>query len=279
MAMVHHARWRVVYMCMVCNNSAMNLRTVPEAVQQAIELDIALACMHSQVEQRSWGLLYANLANPDHHDSNTARRIRAAQPEAAIAALTAFYQERGLTPRAKVDNLTMPHNFVARLEAHGYLASAAVLRIMTWAGPLPSPPQLPQNVAIVRAGPEQLAEVTGVQAEGFGTADRSWIAGFLRVELAHPAVRCYLAYVDGVPAASLSAFDGHGLPISLISNVATVPALRGRGLATALVMLVQAESPRPLLLEVVEQNAERIYERAGFAVRGELHQTSCWLPA
>ncbi len=253
----------------------MNQRSVPEAVHQAIELDIALARMHSQVEQRAWGLLYANPANPHHHDSNTARRIRAEQPEAAITELTAFYRDRGLTPRAKVDNLTVPHDLVARLEAHGYLASTAVLRIMTWAGTPPAPPQLPPDVTIVRAGPEHLVEVTGVQAAGFGTADSSWIAGFLRIELAHPAVRCYLAYVDGVPAASLSAFDAQ--PISLISNVATVPALRGRGLATALVALAQAESTGLLLLEVVEPNAERIYGRAGFEVRGELQQTSCWL--
>ena len=256
----------------------MNQRTVPEAVHQAIELDIALARLHSQVEQRAWGLLFANPANPDHHDSNTARRIRAEQPGVAIAELTAFYRDRGLTPRAKVDNLTVPHDFGARLEAHGYLASAALLRIMTWAGIPPSPPHLPQHVAIVRAGPGHLAEVTHVQAEGFGTADSGWIAGFLGVELAHPAVRCYLAYVDGVPAASLSVFTGDQLPISLISNVATVPAFRGRGLATALVALAQAESTGSLLLEVVEQNAERIYQRAGFAVRGELQQTGCWLP-
>lgn len=254
----------------------MNHITVSEAVRQSIELDIALARIHSQVEQRAWGLLYANPANPDHHDSNSARCIRAEQPDEAITQLTAFYRGLGLTPRAKVDDLTVPHDFVVRLAARGYISIATVLRVMTWAGTPPARPSLPAGMSIIRAGPEDLVEAARVQAEGFGTVDNGWIAGFLRVELSHPAVRCYLAYVDGVAVASLSAFDAQ--PISLVSNVTTVPDFRGRGLATALVTLAQAESSGPLLLEVVEENAERIYRRAGFETRGELHQTSCWLP-
>lgn len=254
----------------------MSQIAVPEAVRQSIELDLTLAYVHSQVEERPWGLLCANPANPDHHDSNSARRVRAERPAEAIAQLTAFYRGLGLTPRAKVDDLTVPRDFVARLEAEGYSTVATVLQVMTWAGKAPGRPELAPGVTITRAGPEQLAEVTRVQAEGFGASESGWIAGFLRAELAHPAVRCYLAYVEGVAAASLSVLDAQ--PIGLISNVATVPEFRGRGLATALVALAQMESRGPLLLEVVEENAERIYRRAGFETRGELHQTSCWLP-
>ncbi len=246
------------------------------AVRQAIALDIALARIHSKLSERPWGMLFHNTANPDHYDSNSARQINAADPELTIAELTEFYQQLRLTPRARLTDLTVPADFGRRLEAHGYVCDPSTLRVMVWEGAAPPEPQLPRNVTIERAGPADLETAAQLYAEGFGSASSDWIAGFLRRELDHPDVRCYLARIDGVAASTLTVLDTD--EVGLVFNVATVPGYRGHGLATMLVAHAQAWSTRPLLLEVMEDNAERIYVRAGFQVRGELHQISCWLP-
>ena len=88
-------------------------------------------------------------------------------------------------------------------------------------------------------------------------------------------MRWYVARVDGVVAASLAVCDGDAA--GLINNVATVPRFRARGLAGALVAQAQREAPGPLLLEVEEDTAERVYRRAGFEVRGELRSAMYWL--
>ncbi len=245
------------------------------AVRRSIMLDIALARIHSELEDRPWGLLFHNRGNPGHHDANSARQIDAPNAELAIAELTRFYRELGLTPRVKLTDLTVPDDFLTRLVAHGYQFEPSVLKVMVWEGAPPRRLQPSRGVTVQRAGVHDLETVARVYAEGFGSATSDWIAGFLRRELHAPEIRTYLARVDGIAASSLTVLDRQ--EIGLIYNVATRPEYRGRGSATLLVANAQAESKTPLLLEVMEDNAERIYARAGFEVRGALHQTSCWL--
>jgi GNAT superfamily N-acetyltransferase len=249
---------------------------IHEAVRRSIELDAAAAQVHSDVETYSWGWLFHNVGNPDHHSSNIARRIQTNDPHATIAHIVDFYQTRRLTPRVRVDDLTMPANFAAQLEAYGFIIDYNVLRVMTWNDVPPPPPPASSDITIRRAGIADIDDVTRVQAEGFGNETTYWLEGCLRYELVHPSIRCYLAFVDDVAAATVTVFDDTNW--GLVTNVATTPPYRRRGLATTLMRQVQSESIHPLLLEVVEDDAQRVYERVGFSVQGELHQSSCWLP-
>lgn len=249
---------------------------IHEAVRLSIEIDAAAAQVHSDVEKYSWGWLFHNVGNPDHHSSNIARRIQTTDPQATIDYIIDFYQARRLTPRVRVDNLTTPADFAAQLEARGFIIDHTVLRVMTWNDTPPSPPPVSSGITIRRAGIADIEDVTRVQAEGFGNETTYWLEGSLRYELANPSIRCYLALVDDVAAASVTVFDDTSW--GLVTNVATTPSYRRRGLATALMQQVQAESIHPLILEVVEDDAQRVYERVGFNVQGELHQSSCWLP-
>jgi ribosomal protein S18 acetylase RimI-like enzyme len=254
----------------------MRLIVIHEAVRLSIELDAAAAQVHSDVEKHPWGWLFHNAGNPNHHNSNTARLIQASDPDRAIGYIIDFYRKRQLTPRVRVDNLTMPSDFATRLEARGFVVDYSALRVMTWTDFAPSLQTTAPDITIRRAGEADLGEVTRVQAEGFGNETTDWLEGSLRFELAHPQIRCYLAQLDGVAAASVTVFDGQEW--GLVTNVATTPNYRQRGLATALMRQAQAESKMPLLLEVAEDNAQRVYERVGFRVQGELYQSSCWLP-
>lgn len=249
---------------------------ISDAVRCSIELDAAAARMHSHVEERPWGLLYHNASNPDHHDANIARRIRTATPDAVIAEIASFYRQRGLVPRVKIDNLTEPADFAERLRVQGWQCEHTPLRVMTWEGAARIVPPSSSDVAVVRASLADLSDFAQVQSEGFGHADARWILGFLVDDLAHPACRNYLARVDGEAASALSVFDT--ATVGVIINVATRPGFRGRGLASLLLAHAQADSRGPLLLEVTEDKAERVYRRAGFALRGFVEQRVCWLP-
>ena len=91
----------------------------------------------------------------------------------------------------------------------------------------------------------------------------------------NPASHYYLARVDNVPVAVAALHEGEGC--SLVQEVATRPTHRRRGLATALITWLQRRATTPLLLQVSNPEAERIYTRAGFRVWGELEQVTCRL--
>jgi GNAT superfamily N-acetyltransferase len=243
-----------------------------DALSALATLDAGLAAVDGDMVRRPWGLLFYNPANPQHYDSNTARQIRTGAPDAVIVELIAFYEAHDLNPRVKCDPLTEPADFAARLRAYGFRTTDEVNRLMVWEGAPRPEPALAAGVAVERGTLADLAEIARVQAEGFENDSDAWIRGFLLRELVHPAVHWYVARVDGVAAAAVALFLDEAS--GLIVNVATVPAYRERGLATALIARAQSVARRPLLLEVVEANAERVYRRAGFEPWGELRQTT-----
>jgi predicted GNAT family acetyltransferase len=247
----------------------------PEIVQLA-ELDAAVSYVYSQVEERPYGLLAYNTANPDHHSANVARRIRAEDPEAAIADIVAFYRSHGLKPRVRVNQLTVPTDLVARLQAHGFTTSSSATQVMHWAGPAAQPRPDP-SVTVRRAGVADVATLARIGAEDEPSAQHGWHGRKVQAQISHPAVRSYLASLDGKPAGCAYVFQS--LAVGLIEDVATLSASRGRGVATALIAVIQAEASTPLLLEVEAANAARIYARAGFRDCGKNHETNCWLEA
>ncbi len=238
------------------------------------DLDAALAHVFSQVEQRPYGWLSYNTTNPAHHSANVARRIHTDDPEAAIADIVAFYRSHGLQPRVRVNQLTVPTDLVARLQAHGFTTSPSASQAMRWDGPAAARYQDP-SITVRRADESDVSTLARIGGEDDPSAQHGWLGRKVRNQIGHPAIRYYLALLDGEPAGCAYVFQGPAA--GLVEDVATLSALRGRGVATALIAVMQAEASTPLLLEVDAPNAVRIYARAGFRDCGTNHETHCWL--
>ncbi len=245
-------------------------------IQLLADLDAALAHVFSQVEQRPYGLLSYNTTNPMHHSANVARRIHTDDPEAAIAGIVAFYRSHSLKPRVRVNQLTVPADLVARLQAHGFTTSPSVTQVMRWDGPAmehrPDP-----SIPVRLADQSDVSTLARIGGEDDPAAQHGWLGRKVRAQVGHPAIRYYLALLDGQPAGCAYVFLGPAA--GLVEDVATLSASRGRGVATALIAAIQADAPTPLLLEVDAPNAARIYARAGFRDCGSNHETHCWLEA
>ena len=89
-------------------------------------------------------------------------------------------------------------------------------------------------------------------------------------DMDHPAMHPYVALLDGEPAACLATIDGPGGDCSL-QFVATAPAARGRGLATALVRRgLRDARERGFTTASLEASAmgEPVYARLGYRAFG-----------
>ncbi|WPB75954.1 GNAT family N-acetyltransferase [Archangium violaceum] len=245
--------------------------------QQFLGLELTLARRFATVEARPWGYFVHEVGNPGHWDANTARWLRAEEPEAAIEDVVALYRARGLVPRVRVDDLSAPGDVVERLVARGFQKDAQEMRLMYWGLGASRPlPVLFSGVTLEVAGPETLASLAEIQAGADGWAGLDWRVRYLERLVRGSASHYYLARVDGVPAAVAALHEGEGC--ALVQEVATSPRYRRRGLATALITWIQRRAMVPLFLQVSNPEAERIYARAGFRVWGELEQVTCVLP-
>lgn len=240
------------------------------------ELDLVGARARSTVELRPWGCLVYNPANPGHYDSNKALWREAAEPEAVIDEIVGFYRALGLTPRVRLNDLSQPADAAERLAARGFTCESDTMRVMHWPHrPLPHPAH-PSGITVDRAGPMLARRLAEIELAGSPWEGDEWRVNTLRAYLRSDHVRVYVALLEGQPAATATVVYGHGA--GLIEDVATHPDFRGRGLATALMGQIQAEAGGDLLLEVVAENAERLYRRAGFHVVGEIGETQCLVP-
>ena len=121
------------------------------------------------------------------------------------------------------------------------------------------------------AGDRDLDGVLEVEAESF---TNPWTRDMYAWELQDPT-RCHI-YVVRTPEHAVAGFCAFWLVCEEvhINNVALRPALRGRGLGTALMRRIFAEAQRlgarRATLEVRASNvgARRLYERLGFMVSG-----------
>lgn len=250
-------------------------------LRQALEAEAAHCGVFSRAERRAWGWLYANPQNPDHHDANCARDIRAtpAQVPGLIAEVTAFYRGLGLTPRVKVHELSLPADLGDALVAAGFHSHSHAARLMTWNGARPQPPELHPGARIDRATPADLDALVEVHvlAAALSPEGAERVRRQTAYELGHPGVTYYLARMAGEPAACAAV--SRLTPLGMLEAVGTVPAWRRRGLAGALMRRIQEEHPPPLFLWVVTEEAERVYRRAGYEVAGEYTEQSFWLPS
>lgn len=246
-----------------------------DVLEVRMQLQIAFLALYAQVRQRPWGLLVYNLKNPHHYEANSARYVRTDEAAPAIAEIVRFYRTRRLTPRVIVDSATEPAGFLRQLEDHGFESTLSDFRLMIWQGE--QMPAAPVEAEIRRAGPGDVEAIVAIEAEDAPWSGDEWLRRRTRTLLAAPAARYYIAWVDGAPAATAMCFQTERA--GLIESVATRPAFRRRGLASALIAQIQADASTPLLLDVEADDAERIYTRRGFVVAAAAPEWTCWLPA
>jgi ribosomal protein S18 acetylase RimI-like enzyme len=168
----------------------------------------------------------------------------------------------------------VPGDLSRRLRDGGF-ALAGETQIMVLAGRLPTDARLPDGLGVRRAagitGPAArrvASEAAAVLGAAFHVAATDILAAELAASLGDPRVTLYLVASEAGPLAVAKRFTaGH---LSYISSVGTLPAWRGRGLATAATAAATADAmdagSRRVHLSVhgPDPGATRLYSRLGY---------------
>jgi N-acetylglutamate synthase len=179
-----------------------------------------------------------------------------------------FYERRSLVPRFQISDGS-PHDLDPFLEVHGYHAEAYTMVQTAQAQQL-----------IERAG--DLQPIRVIAAESLSD---EWLDAFLRVEgVSESKKATYRSIYSAIgPRACYlraCAHDGPTIGVGMavaergwtgLFSIATLPAYRGRGIATQILSLLArwslSNNAPNLYLQVMESNesAIRLYENLGFA--------------
>ncbi len=241
-------------------------------LKQIIDMEMACTAVCCQVKTFSWGLAYFNPTNAQHYDANSAHSICTTDPAATIREIIDFYRAQGLLPRVRVNSLTEPHDLVSWLENYGFWCTPFIKRVLFWDGTMPVAQDSDILIRPATASDQETLAYIIAKANSYQVA---WIDRYVGYELASSQVHYFLAYWQGEPVACIAYME---FPLAgFIIDVATLPDYQRRGLATAMVTYVQQLTAKPLFLEVIRANAERIYNRAGFRYLGQIQETVCFL--
>ena len=185
-----------------------------------------------------------------------------------IPAIVEFYDQHGASPVFDLSPYAIPPywvepNVFPTLIRQGFYQGA--FHQLLYRLPTTDCPALPPEIAIRAVGPEDAATFAYVYDQVWGGS------GAVRVLLEHARFRCYLAFVDGIPAALGIQHLANG--VGSMANGLTVPSLRGRGCQTALLYQRIADAARAgcdLLVSqcmpgVTSQNNQL---RVGFQIAG-----------
>jgi len=202
------------------------------------------------------------------HSAVPLRHDGAAVDPAGLDAVISRYTAQGLGAVFRIPRLPGFDAVRASLAARGWRATqptcvqvAAVDDVSALAA------RAPTVAAVVTLSPQADERWASVYlGEGFDPVD-----GACRVRLLRKSVSSLYATasVDGQPVAVGTAGFGHGW--ASVHGMRTVPALRGRGLAGAILGLMAQEAAARgmgrMFLQVEEANtgAQSLYRRAGFA--------------
>ena len=209
-------------------------------------------------------------------DANHVAKIAAATPDEIDALLArADLEFAGVPHRAFYTDYRTPPAFEARLALDGYQVQATLLMLLEGA------PRLAPGKCTVReldngdAG--QRAAFDALHAEDWregrdrlGAEEAPDIGRMMtRAVLAkRPAVRWWLAYVEGVAAGYFSSWAGAG-GVGQVEDLFVSPAYRRRGVAMALLHHCIAQSradgaPRVVIAADPTDTPKEIYARMGF---------------
>lgn len=241
------------------------------------QLSRRLLSKRARVYHYTWGVLSINSDNPGHYDANTATWEEVSDPEHALAEVERVYREFNSTPRIRLTEYTTPETLSAFLQERDYKPypeQPQEARIMRWTHTPIDLPSLHPSVRIRPATLDDLDDVVQVIFREDNLVD-DWSRNYVAYGLHDPRITYFLAVVEEQPAAVVAL--GQTQSLGMIDDVATLPDYRGQGLAKALLQTAQHHATTDLMLEVVAENAQRIYERANFTVAGTIRE-SRWIP-
>jgi hypothetical protein len=185
-----------------------------------------------------------------------------------IPAIVDFYTEHGASPVFDLSPYAIPPywvepNVFPALISQGFYQGA--FHQLLYGFPTTDCPALPPGLAIRPVGPEDADTFAQVYDEVWGGS------GAVRVLIGHPRFRCYLAFVDGTPAALGILHMANG--VGSMANGLTVPSLRGRGCQTALLYQRIADAARAECDLLVSQcmpgvTSQNNQLRVGFQIAG-----------
>jgi GNAT superfamily N-acetyltransferase len=195
-------------------------------------------------------------------------RLPPTQIDPLLIAVTAYYGQRGLRrPALLITPATQPAGLGEALAARGWVWES--VPVMSWAGSALS--VATPGVQVTEAGAPDLEVVhQRVQRVFFPDATPSYGEVGRRAIWAPVSIgmRHFLARVGGVPVGAGSLFCWGGL--AGIYNMCTLPAYRGRGIASAVLTRLMAEALALRMegIALVPTSAGRpLYERFGFRER------------
>ena len=195
--------------------------------------------------------------------------------DADLAALEAFYRDRGAPVQIELCPLAQP-NVAARLSSRGYIVQAFENELACRIGTPAPVPQI-SGVRVARTTTDQDDLWIRVTSLGFAVPEGSTmepepgafekVADVMR-QFTHPQLRRYLAWVEGEPAGGASAWVCDG--VLGIAGTATVPRFRRRGVQLALTAQAVAEAGDDIDLLIATTApgsiSQRNFERLGFQV-------------
>lgn len=146
-----------------------------------------------------------------------------------VPAIVAFYREQGATPLFDlspyaVEPCWVQPNITDVLARQGFYQGAfhqIMYGVPAWEVPPPPP-----GVTVTEVGPNDAPLFGQVYEQVWGSGDQ------IRVLICRPGFRCYLAWLDGAPAALGVLHIAEG--VGSMANGLTAPEARGRGCHTAL---------------------------------------------
>jgi len=222
----------------------------------------------SAVEKREGWELYHHAGLAGRLYPNHAGHFRAPEGAGALIAreIITFYQALGSPPAAFVDALATPRDLVPCLLAAGFHEwSGADSDLLLYVGPDLGPPSSPPVERVQT--PQDTAAWADLMEPTVEPHTRATLQQLYRTEIGDPRVTPYLVRVAGQPAARCELFACQRL--GRVEAVFTLPAFRGRGLASALIRRAVSDSLAQghhltYIFTEPGSDAQRLYERLGF---------------
>jgi GNAT superfamily N-acetyltransferase len=232
--------------------------------QKLIECEIRFPAEFSDLTVHPFGLLFCDPDNPHSHDSNHAVLLNpGSDPEPAIAAIIAFYQQRGIPPMIYPSFQPGELGSLApALERLGFRITIFDVIYMFRKAPsriTPIPELEVKRLAAVCPALEELI----FSENPFD----QWTAPRLRRHLASDRFHLLAGFVDGhlATVASLNLLDGHSRVDDLLTHRIFQGQGYGRSLLHHLIAYHDRISANLLYLYAANSAAIRTYRDAGFA--------------
>jgi|GEM_PF-1224241 len=235
----------------------------PFPLSAYVQLCLSLPARLSTVRWRRWGLLFRNPFNPTCYDANHAVILDlSCDLSEALRDIEEHFGRRRITPRIYTGFLPdEEERLLPLLCENGWTVEFDPAEVFLHTRPCPPPAK---GFAF-----ERPREVTSEVAALLLTSGGEWALGMAEYFLRHPDCAAYAARAeDGTLASFLYILREAGCAV--IRGVVTLPDYRKRGLCTSLLRTAIADFRQswpnmPLFLEAENEDAIRIYERAGFS--------------